>query len=210
MEETTTIYLVRHGETTANVTGTLQGQSDVPLNEKGLEQARLVAERLKYKHFDRILSSDLSRAAVTAKTIAGSRAVETFPILREWDLGAWAGLTMDEIAIKFPDEYEAVRSGDPEGKISGGESYREFNARAKKILQWLTESFPGKELLCVSHGGVIRSIFRAIMGAEAVKHIRTDNTCICVIRYFHESCKWQIVTWNEISHLENQKLSTGW
>ena len=210
MEESTTIYLVRHGETTANVTGTLQGQSDVPLNEKGLEQARLVAERLKHKQFDFILSSDLSRAAVTAKTIAGERPVETFPILREWDLGEWVGLTMDEIAVRFPEEYAAFRSGDPDGQISGGESRRAFKARAAKILQWLTETFPGKELLCVSHGGVIRSIFREIMGSEAAKHVRTDNTCICVIRYFYKSCQWLIVTWNEISHLENQKLSTGW
>jgi broad specificity phosphatase PhoE len=210
MEETTTIYLVRHGETAANVTNTLQGQSDVPLNANGLKQAALAAERLKNKHFDFILSSDLSRAAVTAKTIAGERPVETFPILREWDLGEWVGLTWDEIGEKFPEELAAFRAGDPDAVISGGESRRQFNDRAAKILQWLTESYPGKELLCVSHGGVIRSIFRVIMGAEAAKHVRTDNTCVCVIRYFYKTCQWQIITWNDISHLEGWNLSTGW
>ena len=63
MEAITTLYLVRHGETAANVTATLQGQSDVPLNENGLEQARLVGKRLRNTPFDAIWSSDLSRAA---------------------------------------------------------------------------------------------------------------------------------------------------
>ena len=82
MEQTTAIYLVRHGETTANVSNVLQGQSDVPLNEQGLKQAALIGARLREKHFDFIASSDLSRAAVTAREIAGEREIFFTPLLR--------------------------------------------------------------------------------------------------------------------------------
>ena len=71
MEKLTTVYLVRHGQTAANQTGVFQGQTDVPLDETGREQARLVGARLRELPFDRILASDLSRAAVTAEAIAG-------------------------------------------------------------------------------------------------------------------------------------------
>ena len=83
MDLTTTIYLVRHGETEANVTNTLQGQSDVPLNANGVEQAQLAGRRLRSKPFDVIWSSDLSRAAVTAREIAGERTITYTPLLRE-------------------------------------------------------------------------------------------------------------------------------
>lgn len=208
MEETTTIYLVRHGETAANVTGRLQGQSDVPLNENGMKQAELVAERLKGKEFDVIWSSDLSRAAVTAEKIAGGRQVDRTPLLREWDLGEWVGLTWEEIAEKFPQEAAGFKSGDPDSPVPGGESRREFDLRGRKVLEWLTEAYRGKRVLCVSHGGVLRAIFRVITGGGT--SVRTDNTCICCVSFSHKSGKWQIVTWNDIAHLDNWELSTGW
>ncbi|MBO5790887.1 MAG: histidine phosphatase family protein [Lentisphaeria bacterium] len=211
MEESTLIYLVRHGETTANAANTLQGQSDVPLNEKGLHQAELVGARLRKKHFDAIVSSDLSRAALTACAIADGRPVEYTPLLREWDLGEWVGLSWDEVAEKFPGEAAMFKSGNPDALVSGGESRREFHARAAKIVQWLCDEYKGKEVLCVSHGGIIRAIFQVISGAGvSVPSVRTDNTCICCIRYFHTSGKWQIVTWNDTAHLEGMTLSTGW
>ena len=135
MENKTTIYLIRHGETDANVTNTIQGQSDVPLNGKGLHQAELAGARLRKKHFDAIVSSDLSRAAVTAQTIAEGRPVELTPLLREWDLGDWVGLSWDEIAEKFPEESAMFKSGNPDALVPGGESRREFYARAAKIRE---------------------------------------------------------------------------
>ena len=210
MEETTVIYLVRHGETTANAANTLQGQSDGPLNEKGLHQAELAGARLRKKHFDAIVSSDLSRAAVTAQTIAEGRPVELTPLLREWDLGDWVGLSWDEIAEKFPEESAMFKSGNPDALVPGGESRREFYARAAKIVQWLCDEYKGKEVLCVSHGGILRAIFQVIAGGSSSLSVKTDNTCICCIKYFHTSGKWQIVTWNDTAHLEGMTLSTGW
>ena len=211
VEETTVIYFVRHGETTANATNTLQGQSDVPLNEKGIKQAELAAGRLREKHFDLILSSDLSRAAATAQAIAGERKISYSKLLREWDLGEWVGLNWTQIAEKFPQESAAFSAGDMDAAVPGGESRRQFYDRAQQVLQWLTEEFRGKTLLCVSHGGFLRAVFRVASGLHSgFKNVRTDNTCICCIKYHHTSKEWQLVTWNDIAHLEGQTLSTGW
>ena len=71
-----TLYIIRHGETEWNKIGRYQGITDVPLNDNGIAQAKACANALKYVHFDRILSSDLSRALVTAETIRGNRNIE--------------------------------------------------------------------------------------------------------------------------------------
>ena len=211
MNQYTTVYLVRHGETEANVTNTLQGQSDVRLNEMGLKQAQLAGKRLREKYFDVIWSSDLSRAAVTAAEIAGERQVNLTPLLREWDLGEWVGLTWDQIREKFPAEAALFSSGSMDAGVPGGESRRKFHERAAKVLQWLIEDHAGKTVLCVSHGGLLRAIFQVAAGVQVHGNfLRTDNTCVCCLKYAHASGKWQLVLWNDTSHLDSQALSSGW
>lgn len=209
MELITTVYIVRHGETEANVTNTLQGQSDVPLNAKGVQQAQLVGRRLRSKPFDVIWSSDLSRAAVTAREIAGEREITYTPLLREWDLGDWVGLTWSEIAEKYPAEAKEFNAGTPDAAVPGGESRRQFHDRAAKILETLISEYPGKTVLCVSHGGVLRAMFHTLFRPQC-KQVRTDNTCICCFKHFHATGNWQLVTWNDTAHLDAEALSSGW
>ena len=101
----TTIYFVRHGQTAANATGVIQGQTDVLLDETGLAQAKLVGARLKKHHFDAIYSSDLTRAMVTAREIADGREIIATPQLREWHLGHWQSKNIEQIKIDYPEEY---------------------------------------------------------------------------------------------------------
>src|SRR6185437_6606991 len=94
----TTLLLVRHGETDWNAERRYQGHADVPLNDRGVEQARELAEQLAGERIDAIYSSDLSRAHATAE-IVGERLgvpVVTDPDLREIDVGAVEGLTFEE------------------------------------------------------------------------------------------------------------------
>jgi probable phosphoglycerate mutase len=107
-----TIYLIRHGETEWNLAGRWQGHADVPLNELGARQAQLVGRRLAREgaRFDAIYSSDLARAFQTAWEIGAAVKVpvQLLPPLREIDLGAWSGRTYDEIKQLFPEEVAQV------------------------------------------------------------------------------------------------------
>ena len=202
MEVTTTIYLVRHGQTEANQTGVFQGHADVPLDPAGLEQARLAGERLRRVPFDAILSSDLSRAAVTACAIAGERPVLLRKELREWDLGHWVGLTFAQVAERFPEEYRNFKDGGSEGAIEGGESRVQFNARAARVLRALADEFAGKTILCVTHGGVLKAMFKAAAGfTPHGRFLRTDNAGLSCLRCFNDTGLWQVVAWNDCAHL---------
>ena len=99
-----TLYIVRHGETEWNKIGRYQGITNVPLNENGIAQAKACGNALKDIHFDRILSSDLSRALVTAETIRGNRQLEikTDERLREINFGDWEKLLFTEIEERWP------------------------------------------------------------------------------------------------------------
>ena len=92
------VTLVRHGKTDWNDTGRFQGHSDIPLNEKGLEQARVVAQTLAQEEFDVVVSSDLIRCRETAEIICEGKNVSIVcdARWREMDFGPGEGLTWEE------------------------------------------------------------------------------------------------------------------
>ena len=98
------LLLVRHGQTDWNINRRFQGQSDVPLNEVGRQQATALANRLSREHIDVLFASDLQRAHETARIIAAQHACEIRldARLREINFGAWEGLTYDEIKHNDP------------------------------------------------------------------------------------------------------------
>ena len=203
----TTVYFVRHGQTTANATATIQGQTDTLLDEVGLKQAELVGARLKNFPFDVIYSSDLSRAMVTAGKIAGDRTIIRTPRLREWSLGHWQGLTISEIKSSFPDEYNRFVADSPDFHPENGESSREFQQRAGDFMQYLAANHPGKKILCVSHGGFMVKVLKHVLQCEKFKkRPRMDNTCIAVFSTADNGESWQLITWNDTAHLESEAL----
>ncbi|MDE5590265.1 MAG: histidine phosphatase family protein [Acetatifactor sp.] len=160
-----TIYLMRHGETDWNRIGRLQGQSDIPLNEFGIELAEKTAEGLKDVRFDAAFSSPLQRAMVTARIVIGERdvAVETDDRLKEIHFGAYEGKSF---GAGQPDgEHPLAR---PESYIpaGGGESIREAKARAKAFLEDRLLPMEGKadRVLIVAHGAINRCILNTISG----------------------------------------------
>ena len=201
----TVFTVIRHGETIANRNSVIQGQSDVPLSPVGEEQARLLGRRWRGKHFDAVYSSDLSRAIRTARLVYPALEPTTTPELREMDLGAWVGHTIAEVAEIFPDEWRSFRSGDIDCRVPGGETRREINARAEKFFLAAAARHAGQEVLVVTHGGLLRAFFLAMMGGSLGKHAlppATGNTGVSVVRYDDESGRWRLTTWNDTSHLE--------
>lgn len=136
----TVLFLVRHGETVDNARQIMQGQTQGCLNEKGREQARVVAERLAAEPVDAIVASDLQRAIQTAEIIAEPHGlpVVTTPLLRERDWGGFTGRFIPDLKGEvWPDDIESEEA---------------LLARARTFLIYITATYPGKRVVAVGHG----------------------------------------------------------
>lgn len=145
--EKTTVILVRHGETAYNVQGRSQGILDIPLNENGLKQAKLLAKSLKDYPIDVFISSPLKRAYVTTETVAklhGKTIAYTDDRLKEIDYGDCAGLTSAEIKERYP-EISALWNERPWlVNYPNGENYRDLEYRTRNALEDAVAKYPGK------------------------------------------------------------------
>jgi probable phosphoglycerate mutase len=157
------LLLARHGETDDNVPPLrFQGQRDTPLNDRGREQARELAERVAALDppIGSLWSSDLSRARETAEIVGERIGLEPRldARLREGWRGEWEGFLFDEIAASDPERYAAWRNPDAEVgfQFPGGESLAQQQAR---VVDALTDAAAGElPALLVCHGGSIRTV----------------------------------------------------
>jgi probable phosphoglycerate mutase len=149
-----TLHLVRHGETTWNSERRIQGQQhDVPLSERGREQARVVAEALaETASPELIIASDLDRAMQTAEIIAGRLALPVLaePALRERHFGIAQGRLYEDVAKMVEGWWR-----DPDHRVEGGESNRDMYERVAAYLEALVAAPPARELILVTHGGTM-------------------------------------------------------
>ncbi len=177
LSASTTLYFVRHGESEANAAHVFAGQTDSPLTAKGREQAHVVARALQPVHFDRIVTSTLSRTRDTAAALAASRGipVEAFDDLREIDLGEAAGKPFDDV--------RGLPNYDGEGftQWPGGESLDQVVTRAMRVIDRLVTESAGKTILVVGHGGVTRILVSRFMGVlPKLIRVPATNTNITI------------------------------
>ncbi|XVE87173.1 hypothetical protein DITRI_Ditri18aG0094700 [Diplodiscus trichospermus] len=198
------IVVVRHGETEWNADGRIQGHLDVELNEAGRQQAASVAERLsKETKISAVYSSDLKRALVTAETIAarcGGLEVITDPDLRERNLGDLQGLVLREAVKLSPKAYKAFLSHRTNQDIpGGGESLDQLYQRCTSSLQRIGRKHKGERVVVVSHGGVIRSLYKRVC-PDAKSGGKVLNTSVNIFHLSDE--EWTIKSWGDVSHLD--------
>ncbi|MCF2530667.1 histidine phosphatase family protein [Yinghuangia soli] len=162
------VLLWRHGQTTWNVERRFQGQTDIPLTETGVQQARRAARLLAALEPDAIVASDLSRAAATAGELAQltGLSVTLDEGLRETYAGHWQGLTNKEIEARFPEQFAAWRRGEPVRR-GDGELETEVADRAVPAIARAVEKLPEDgTLVVVSHGGAIRCAIGRMIGLD--------------------------------------------
>jgi uncharacterized phosphatase len=160
---TTTILLVRHGETDWNRERRFQGRADMPLNEAGRADARRLARELRADPVLALYSSPLRRALETARILGDELRleVETDASLMEIDVGTWQGLTREEIESRFPDGYQRWLDGN--SGWSEGETYEELATRVVSGLLAIGQRHrdDGGTVIAVTHGGPIRAALTA-------------------------------------------------
>ncbi|WP_430497217.1 histidine phosphatase family protein [Micromonospora trifolii] len=161
----TRLIVWRHGNTDWNAANRVQGQTDVPLNELGRDQARAAAPLLAALRPDAIVASDLSRAAETAAALAALTGlpVRTDARLRERHFGQWQGLHLTEVAERFPAEYARWRAGDPDPGADL-EPLRDLGERVGAALREAADAAPGGTVVIATHGGGSRQGIGHLLG----------------------------------------------
>jgi broad specificity phosphatase PhoE len=154
------ITLVRHGESTWNELGLIQGQNDLSqLSDVGREQARAVARTLESLGCDRLISSDLARARETAEIIGSQLdlSLTTDPLLRERCFGVLEGQPQEMLDSRRSGIVDGVIV-DPDARPEGGESFRDVVTRVGVFVKATRDDMAGDRLLVVTHGGTIRAL----------------------------------------------------
>src|SRR4051794_1117415 len=168
------LFLVRHGQSTYNAQGRLQGQADPPLSDAGRAGAERLRPALPPFPEDRVLTSDLVRASETA-ALLGYPAARRDPRWREIDLGDWAGRRIAD----FPEETKMAWRGGAIGP-PGGESWVIFVTRVAGAVDELLAA--GGSWLVIAHGGAIRAALAHATGADAQRIAGPANTSVTVLR----------------------------
>ena len=207
------IVAVRHGETTANHDGIIQGHMNSQLNELGIQQAQRVAKRLQNEFFDAAFVSDLDRAVNTAEAILQYHPdlkVTYTTELREWNLGVLQTRRYADMTIEHKTLVNILRTSETVPPIPDGETIDEFQKRVSTFLEKLAAEYAGKRLLLVSHGGTIQRMFRHCAGIFSNGNVRPacDNTSVSVFRKRADG-KWQLITWNDTAHLSSALQPTN-
>jgi len=157
---TTTLLLIRHGQTEWNLLGKYTGQTDIPLNEAGRQEALLLAEKLKRNPPDVIISSDLIRAKETAEIVAAplKLPVQTDANLREIHQGVWEGMDFSDIKAKFAEEFAARAKNPLEVAPPDGETVGQVQERVLTAVANIIQAHPDKRIAIVAHGLVLALI----------------------------------------------------
>jgi uncharacterized phosphatase len=184
----TVFGLLRHGQTDWNIEFLLQGVTDIPMNETGIEQIKMAAKAIKAEDWDIVLTSPLSRARQTAEIIAdhvGFPKIVEKELLIERSFGEAEGLSHEQWRARYSNLDE----------IPGGESRSQLAARSKLLLDTVAAELMGKKVLAISHGALIRSLLATVSNNELPRDgERLGNASLNVVSHFEST--WKVVNYS--------------
>lgn len=188
----TQVGFLRHGQTDWNINFLLQGVTDIPMNDTGIEQVRLAASAINKADWDLVLTSPLLRARHTAEIIASETGITEVleqSLLIERSFGEAEGLSHEQWRAKYSNLDD----------IPGGESRTQLAQRSQMLLDVLASEFAGKRILAVSHGALIRNLISIISENQLPRDgERLGNASLNVVSH-HES-SWKVVSYNLEPH----------
>ena len=205
----TKVYLIRHGETDWNVERRYQGLTDIELSKEGLKQSELLSERFKnFDKIDKIYVSPLKRAVQTAKPL--SNVIGVKPIItecfKEINFGEWEGKTVEELRELYKEDFNNFFNNPYRAKFPGDGSLKIVEERVALGFNKILEEDKGKNIIIVSHGGLLKILFLYIMNIprDFYRNIWIDNTSISMIQLNKEN-KPLLLTFNDKSHIESYR-----
>ena len=205
----TKLVVIRHGETTWNREKRMQGVTDTELSDVGRAQAQALGRRLKERPFAALYSSTLSRALHTARAIGehAGHEVVVEERLRERCFGIFEGLTAAEIMSRYPEEHARFASHDPDYEVPGGECAARFMQRCLGCLAEIADRHRGGQVVVVSHGLVLDSLYRAAHGLAhgAPRPVPLINASIN--RFGYGAGAWRMELWGDVGHLAPHEVT---
>jgi len=180
------IYIARHGETTWNVEGKIQGRSDPDLSPKGYTQSLGLLEQLKERRLSAIYTSTLKRSVVTAEPIAKHLGlpIKKQPELDEIAFGILEGKLLFKFDEELKSEWERFKDHRFTYHIPGGENYTDVSSRLKPFMERTLRNHEGQEVLIVGHRVVNRLLIGMLLESplEKVLEIEQTNDCLYLIQ----------------------------
>ncbi|MDY6834867.1 MAG: histidine phosphatase family protein [Chloroflexota bacterium] len=200
------LLLVRHGETDWNKKGLFQGQSDIELNTYGLEQVRMVGQRLSTEEISSVYSSDLKRAKQTTQAITSINGNQGLPVtytrqLRELYFGDFEGKNFEEIKEHYLPLAKAWRDGDLDTTAPGGETLSQLGTRIMALADGIYDQHTDETVLVVAHGGPLQLMMCYLIGID-IQHwwrFHLDTASISIVNLYKE---WSVLSlMNGTAHL---------
>lgn len=188
------LILVRHGQTDWNLNRKILSWQDIPLNQEGLRQARVVSQKLGREIFDVLYSSTLKRALQTAHIIAGDYGLDIIKDerLNEINQGDWEGLHDSEALQKYPGLYKQWLENPASVKPPNGESLQMLAGRVEDFLNMVEEKYPAQSICVVTHEMVIGAFMCLIENIDLprIREMKTPNAQIKILNHsIQESCE---------------------
>jgi broad specificity phosphatase PhoE len=207
-----TVYLIRHGETIWNREGRCQGIADIPLTDKGHQQAEAIAHSLRNTSLSRVLASPLQRSQQTATIIAQSQglALETHEALREWHQGDLEGLTGAELLKNHQAYFQCWFQDPAEAAPPRGESLRVRQTHAWPVIDQLREHTTEGPIAVVSHTMTLATIICAALNLDLahVHRLKLDLASKSTLTFtpFGLFSSWVLTSLNDRNHLTGDLL----
>ncbi|ANT50543.1 histidine phosphatase family protein [Mesorhizobium amorphae] len=190
------VYFVRHGQTQWNAESRLQGQADTDLNALGREQASRNGQRLaglvhNPEEFD-FVASPMRRTRETMERLRAAMkldplAYRTEPLLVELSFGDWQGFTFAELEARDPGSTRQ-RSLDKWNFQPPGEGAESYQMLLERVKPWFDAL--DRDTVCVTHGGVVRALFRVVLGMSTREAVRMDVPQDRLLRLQGRSLEW--------------------
>lgn len=190
------VYLARHGETAWSLSGQHTGRTDLPLTERGEEDARTLGARLHGLDFAKVLTSPSQRARRTCELAGFGSGAEVEPDLAEWDYGSYEGRRTVEILAENPG-WRLFRDGCP-----GGETPAAIGARADRVVDRMRAA--GGHVLVFSSSHILRVVAARWLGLEAAggRFCVLGTASVSRLGYEHDLTEPVIQLWNDTRHIE--------
>ena len=198
------LLAVRHGATEWSRARRFAGSRDIPLLAQGRLQAEAVAQALAGSFPAAIYTSPLERARTSAEVIAKPHRLEPVvePAFREMGFGDWEGLTREEVAERFPDDFRAWASAPERVTPPQGESLSTVDSRVRAALAALIEQHRGDTVILVSHAIVLRLVVLAALGLGPERLWSVDASPAGITEVEYQDGWATVHRMNTLAHLD--------